>query len=100
MSFGNFDIFKDKFIEAASNCFAIGWIWLVQDGEELKIVTTGNAYTPITNDLKPVFTVDVREHAYYLDYQNRRADFVENVLDHLANWDFVASRLKPVGKRI
>jgi Fe-Mn family superoxide dismutase len=99
-SFGSFDVFKDKFIEAAGNCFGSGWIWLVQDAEKLKIVTTGNADTPIAHDLKPVFAVDVWEHAYYLDYQNRRADFVENVLDHLANWDFVASQLKPVGKRI
>ena len=92
-SFGSFDGFKDKFIEAAANCFGSGWIWLVQDGETLKIFTTGNADTPMVNDLKPVFTVDVWEHAYYLDYQNLRADFVKNVLDHLANWDFVASQL-------
>jgi Fe-Mn family superoxide dismutase len=57
-------------------------------------VTTANADTPLAHELKPVFTVDVWEHAYYLDYQNRRTDFVETVLDKLANWDFVASQLE------
>jgi len=81
-------------LKAANSLFGSGWTWLVLDGEELKIVTTANADTPIAHGLKPIFTVDVWEHAYYLDYQNRRADFVENVLNHLADWDFVASRVK------
>jgi len=93
-SFGSFDTFKQKFLEAAKNQFGSGWTWLVLDGEKLKIVTTTNADTPIAHGLKPIFTVDVWEHAYYLDYQNRRADFVKNVLNHLADWDFVASQLK------
>lgn len=93
-SFGSIDTFKQEFLKAANSRFGSGWAWLVLDGEKLDIVTTVNADTPIARGLKPVFTVDIWEHAYYLDYQNRRADFVENVLNHLADWDFVASRLK------
>lgn len=93
-SFGSIDTFKQEFLKAANSRFGSGWAWLVLDGEKLDIVTTVNADTPIAHGLKPVFTVDIWEHAYYLDYQNRRADFVENVLNHLADWDFVASRLK------
>ena len=97
-SFGSIDTFKQEFLKAANSRFGSGWAWLVLDGEELKIVTTANADTPIAHGLKPIFTVDVWEHAYYLDYQNRRADYVENVLNHLADWDFVASRLKSAKK--
>ncbi|MDH3356830.1 MAG: superoxide dismutase [Desulfobacteraceae bacterium] len=97
-SFGSFDTFKEKFLEAAKSQFGSGWIWLVVDGEKLKIVTTDNADTPIAHGLKPVFTVDVWEHAYYLDYQNRRADFVKNVLNHIVDWNFVTSQLKSTEK--
>jgi superoxide dismutase, Fe-Mn family len=97
-SFGSIDTFKQEFLKAANSRFGSGWAWLVLDGEELMIVTTANADTPIAHGLKPIFTVDVWEHAYYLDYQNRRADYVENVLNHLADWDFVASRLKSAKK--
>jgi Fe-Mn family superoxide dismutase len=97
-SFGSFDTFKEKFLEAAKSQFGSGWIWLVVDGEKLKIVTTANADTPIAHGLKPVFTVDVWEHAYYLDYQNRREDFVKNVLNHIADWNFVTSQLKSTEK--
>ena len=69
--------------------FGSGWAWLVLDGEELKIVTTANADTPIAFGLKPVFTIDVWEHAYYLDYQNRRADYLNSFFEHLINWEFV-----------
>ena len=93
-SFGSIDTFKQEFLKAAIGRFGSGWAWLVLDGKELKIVTTSNADTPIAHGLKPLFTVDVWEHAYYLDYQNRRADYVNNVLNHLADWNFVASRLK------
>ena len=93
-SFGSFDTFKQNFLDAANSQFGSGWTWLVLDGEKLKIITTANADTPIAHELKPLFTVDVWEHAYYLDYQNRRADFVKNLLNHLADWDFVAFQLK------
>ena len=93
-SFGSFDKFKQTFLEAAKSRFGSGWTWLVLDGDKLRIVTTGNADTPLAHGLKPLFTVDVWEHAYYLDYQNRRGDYVQKVLDYLVNWDFIASQLK------
>jgi Fe-Mn family superoxide dismutase len=97
-SFGSFDTFKQNFLDAANSQFGSGWTWLVLDGEKLNIITTGNADTPIAHGLKPLFTVDVWEHAYYLDYQNRRADYVKNVLDRLADWNFVAFQLKSTEK--
>jgi Fe-Mn family superoxide dismutase len=93
-SFGSFDAFKKEFLAAAKSRFGSGWVWLVLDDDILKVVTTANADTPLSRGLKPIFTVDVWEHAYYLDYQNRRTDFVETVLDNLADWDSVASRLE------
>ena len=93
-SFGGVDKFKAAFLAAAVSQFGSGWAWLVQDGDALKIVKTSNADTPIAHSQTPLLTCDVWEHAYYLDYQNRRADFVQAFLDHLANWDFAASQLK------
>ena len=84
---------KKAFVEAATAQFGSGWVWLVQDGDGLKLVKTSNADTPIAHGQNVLLTCDVWEHAYYLDYQNRRKDFVETFLDHLANWDFAASRL-------
>ena len=68
--------------------FGSGWAWLVLDGGTLKVVKTANADCPLTTTMKPLLTIDVWEHAYYLDYQNRRADYVNAVLDKLVNWDF------------
>jgi len=93
-SFGSLEAFKEEFLSTANSQFGSGWTWLVLDGDKLKVVKTSNADTPLTHGLKPIFTVDVWEHAYYLDYQNRKADFVKKVLDHLANRDFVASQLE------
>jgi Fe-Mn family superoxide dismutase len=93
-AFGSFDAFKKDFLAASKGQFGSGWVWLVLDRDTLKIMATSNADTPLAHKLKPVFTVDVWEHAYYLDYQNRRTDFVKTVLDKLANWDFVASQLE------
>jgi Fe-Mn family superoxide dismutase len=92
-SFGGFGAFKEAFSEAATTQFGSGWAWLVADGDKLEIVKSSNADTPVAKGKKPIFTIDVWEHAYYLDYQNKRPDFVKAVLEHLANWDFVASRL-------
>jgi len=92
--FGSFDTFKSKFVVAAKEQFGSGWVWLVLDGNDLKILCTANADTPVAHGLKPLFVVDVWEHAYYLDYQNQRADYVETILEHLANWEFVASQLE------
>ena len=93
-SFGSFDKFKDAFLTAALAQFGSGWVWLVQEGDALKIVKTSNADTPLAHGQTALLTCDVWEHAYYLDYQNRRKDFVQAFVDHLANWDFAASQLK------
>ncbi len=93
-SFESFEKFKDAFTAAAIGQFGSGWVWLVQDGDVLKIVKTSNADTPIAHGQTALLTCDVWEHAYYLDYQNRRKDFVEAFLDHLANWEFATSQLK------
>ena len=82
------------FNNAAITQFGSGWAWLVQDGNDLAIVKTANAENPLSQGKHALFTVDVWEHAYYLDYQNRRPDFVQTVLDKLINWDFVSQNLK------
>ena len=92
-SFGSVDACKKELANAAVTQFASGWAWLVADGSELKVVKTGNADTPMTQGMKPLVTIDVWEHAYYLDYQNRRADYVNAVLDKLVNWQFAADNL-------
>jgi Fe-Mn family superoxide dismutase len=92
--FGSFDKFKEDFKAAAVGQFGSGWAWLVEEKGSLKITKTGNADTPTVHGQKALLTVDVWEHAYYLDYQNRRPDFVQAFLDHLANWDFAAANLK------
>jgi Fe-Mn family superoxide dismutase len=90
---GGVDRFKEQFKAAAVGQFGSGWAWLVADGGQLKIVATPNAVTPLAEGQTPLVTCDVWEHAYYLDYQNRRPDFVQTFLDHLINWDFVAQNL-------
>ena len=94
LAFGGFVEFKALFITAAKDQFGSGWVWLVLDEGKLAVVTSANADTPLAHGLIPLFTVDVWEHAYYLDYQNRRVDFVQSVLDNLADWDFVAAQLE------
>ncbi len=91
--FGSFDAFKAEFAKVAGGQFGSGWGWLVLDGDTLKITSTSNAGNPLTDGLKPLFTVDVWEHAYYVDYRNERPRFINTVLDELANWDFVAANL-------
>ncbi|MEN9559743.1 MAG: hypothetical protein RLZZ502_954 [Pseudomonadota bacterium] len=92
-AFGSFDNFKKEFHAAAMTQFGSGWAWLVEEGGSLKIVKTGNAETPITKGQKPLLTIDVWEHAYYVDYQNRRADYATAVIEKLLNWDFAAANL-------
>ena len=93
-SFGSFNVFKEELTKAAMSQFGSGWVWLVQDGSnKLQVMKTSNADTPLAKGLTPIFTIDVWEHAYYLDYQNRRADYVAAVLDHLVNWEFAAGNL-------
>jgi Fe-Mn family superoxide dismutase len=93
-SFGSFDEFKMAFVTAAVAQFGSGWAWIVWEGDALRIVKTSNADTPAARGQTALLACDVWEHAYYLDYQNRRKDFVEAFLDHLANWEFAASQLK------
>jgi Fe-Mn family superoxide dismutase len=93
-SFGSVDACKKELAAAATAQFGSGWAWLVLDGDELKVIKTSNADSPLTKGMKPLLTIDVWEHAYYLDYQNRRADYVNAVLDKLINWKFAADNLK------
>ena len=93
-SFGSFEKFKEAFLAMAVAQFGSGWVWLVQEGDALKIVKTSNADTPIAHGQTALLTCDLWEHAYYLDYQNRRQDFIQAFLDHLANWGYAASQLK------
>ena len=92
-SFGSVDACKKELAKAAIEEFGSGWGWLVQEGEKLKVVKTNDADTPLAHGSKPLCTIDVWEHAYYLDYQNRRADYVNATIDKLANWDFAAENL-------
>lgn len=91
-SFGSVDALKKELATAAMGQFGSGWAWLVADGDKLKVVKTGNADLPAAG-LKPLLTIDVWEHAYYLDYQNRRADYVNALLDKLINWEFALQNL-------
>lgn len=93
-NFGSVDDFKKQFTTAAVGQFGSGWAWLVKENSKLAIVTTSNAGVPWLDGKKPLFTVDVWEHAYYLDYQNRRQAYVEAVLDKLINWDFALQNAK------
>ncbi len=92
-SFGDVDACRKELSAAATTQFGSGWAWLVLDGDTLKVVKTANADLPLIRGIKPLLTIDVWEHAYYLDYQNRRADYVNAVLDKLINWDFAAENL-------
>jgi Fe-Mn family superoxide dismutase len=93
VSFGSLDACRKELATAAMAQFGSGWVWLVLDSDTLKVVKTANADVPMTMSMKPLLTIDVWEHAYYLDYQNRRADYVKAVLDTLINWDFAAENL-------
>ena len=92
-AFGSYENFKKEFTNAAVTQFGSGWAWLVADKGAVKLVKTPNAETPLTQGVTPLLTIDVWEHAYYLDYQNRRPDFVGAVIDKLINWDFANANL-------
>jgi Fe-Mn family superoxide dismutase len=92
-SFGSFDEFRKQLSATTVSQFGSGWGWLVVDGGALKVVKTGNAEVPFTKGQKPLLTIDVWEHAYYLDHQNKRAAYVDAVIDKLLNWDFAAENL-------
>jgi len=91
--FGSFEKFAEAFKNAGATQFGSGWAWLVLKDHKLQIMKTGNADTPVAHGLKPVLTVDVWEHAYYLDYQNRRPDYLSVFVEKLIDWGFVNSCL-------
>ncbi|HQL00585.1 MAG TPA: superoxide dismutase [Smithellaceae bacterium] len=93
-AFGSYEKFAEELKNAGVTQFGSGWAWLVLDGNDLKITKTANADTPLAHGQKALLTLDVWEHAYYLDYQNRRPDYLSSVIANLINWDFVNSNLK------
>lgn len=98
--FGSLEAFRDQFSSAAAGCFGSGWAWLVYDHENrLQVLSTGNAQNPLSEGMTPILTLDVWEHAYYLDYQNDRAGYIETFFKHLINWDFVAANLRASSNR-
>jgi len=92
-SFGSYDKFVEEFKAAGAGQFGSGWAWLVKNGDKLEVRKTLNAENPITDGATPLLTMDVWEHAYYLDYQNRRPDYISTFLGELVNWDFVNQNL-------
>jgi Fe-Mn family superoxide dismutase len=92
-AFGSVEQCKKELSKAAVEQFGSGWAWLVQDGGKLKILKTPDAKSPLAEGPKPLLTIDVWEHAYYLDYQNRRVDYVNALIEKLANWGFAADNL-------
>jgi len=97
--FGSYRSFVQQLVFAATGQFGSGWAWLVLDDGKLKVVKTSNADTPIVHGQTPILVIDVWEHAYYLDYQNRRGDYVNAFLEHLANWDFANQNLAQLETR-
>lgn len=90
---GGVDAFKAKFVETGTGVFGSGWVWLVEDGGKLVLMPTPGGDNPVARGKKALLGVDVWEHAYYLDYQNRRADHIKAVLDNIVNWDVVRDRM-------
>jgi Fe-Mn family superoxide dismutase len=91
--FGSYERFTDQLAQAGADQFGSGWAWLVEDGGKLAILTTSNADTPMAHGKRCLLAIDVWEHAYYVDYRNRRPDYVNAVLDKLINWEFAAANL-------
>ena len=92
-SFGSYDKFVEEFKAAGAGQFGSGWAWLVKNGDTLEVRKTLNAENPITDGVTPLLTMDVWEHAYYLDFQNRRPDYISTFLNELVNWDFANQNL-------
>jgi Fe-Mn family superoxide dismutase len=93
-SFGSVEALKEELAGSATREFGSGWTWLVQDGDGLRILNTGNADNPLTMKLRPLLCIDVWEHAYYLDVQNRRAEYVNGILANLLDWTFASGNLQ------
>ncbi|MCU1498198.1 MAG: Superoxide dismutase [Acidimicrobiales bacterium] len=92
-AFGSYDAFAEQFTEAAKTTFGSGWTWLVEGDGGLEIQKTSNADLPLKHGVKALLTIDVWEHAYYIDYRNARPDYIANFLGNLVNWDFVGQNL-------
>jgi Fe-Mn family superoxide dismutase len=92
--FGSFDKFKEEFANAGATQFGSGWAWLVEKDGKLAVTKTANADLPMKHGQKALLTMDVWEHAYYIDYRNARPKYIETFLNHLVNWDFVLENLK------
>ena len=92
-AFGSYDDFRSKFAEAATTQFGSGWAWLVDSGSGLEIMKTANADLPMKHGSKALLTIDVWEHAYYIDFRNARPNYINTYLDSLVNWDFVAQNM-------
>jgi len=90
-AFGSVQGFKQLFSETALSQFGSGWAWLVDDGDDLKIMKTSNADLPLMHSARSILTIDVWEHAYYLDHQNRRVSYINTFVDHLLNWSLIES---------
>lgn len=92
-AFGGVAAFKEKFKRVANDVFGSGWVWVTRDGDKFEIISTKNADTPIAHGKRPVLAMDLWEHAYYIDYQNRRSDFIDTFLEYLIDWKFVIDNL-------
>jgi len=95
-AFGSVEAFTDEFTEAAKTQFGSGWAWLAHDGSGLKVVKTANADLPMKHSMQALLTIDVWEHAYYIDHRNARPKYISTFFEHLVNWDFLAQRLAEV----
>jgi Fe-Mn family superoxide dismutase len=93
-AFGNFESFKEKFKTAGVTQFGSGWAWLALDGDTLKVTKTSNADNPLTSGMIPILGIDVWEHAYYVDYENRRPEYLAAFLNHMVNWEEVEAELQ------
>lgn len=92
-SFGSYANFREEFTNAAKGQFGSGWVWLADDGSGLEVASTSNADLPLAHGAKALLTIDVWEHAYYIDYRNSRPTYIDTFMDHLLNWDHVAANL-------
>jgi superoxide dismutase, Fe-Mn family len=97
-AFGSVEACKKELVDSAVTQFGSGWAWLVLEENTLKVMKTGNADNPLKYDVTPLLTIDVWEHAYYLDYQNRRVDHANAVIDQLMNWEFAAENLEKASR--
>ncbi len=93
-AFGSFDAFKEQFKQAAVTQFGSGWAWLAVDGDQLKVTKTPNGENPLVHGMRPIMGLDVWEHSYYVDYENRRPEYVAAFLNNLVNWDEVEAELQ------